>query len=164
MNTTSSRTIIVTPRGLERLERELDHLRTVKRREIAARLHDVVEDGEFEENAAYDALKAEQAFIEGRIVELEDLLGRARVIQPCEEGDTVAIGNSVELQSADGALERFMIVGAAETDPREGRISYASPLGNALLNRVCGDEVSFMTPDGLMHYRILSILPAESNK
>ncbi len=164
MNTASSKTIIVTPRGLERLERELEQLRTVKRREIAARLHDVVEDGEFEENAAYDALKAEQAFIEGRIAELEDLLGRARVVQPCEEGDTVVIGSSVELQALDGVVERYMIVGAAESDPREGRISYASPLGNALLNRSCGEDVSFTTPDGIMQYRILSILPAGINE
>lgn len=164
MTKLSTQTIMVTPQGLERLQWELEHLRTVKRREIAARLHDVVEDGEIEENAAYDALKTEQAFVEGRIVELESLLGRARLIQPLEEGDTIGIGSSVELLDVDGVVERYMIVGVAESDPREGRISYASPLGNALLNRVCGENVTFMTPDGIKQYQILSILPVGITK
>jgi transcription elongation factor GreA len=164
MKVTSVETVIVTPRGLERLERELEHLRLEKRREIALRLHDVVADGELDENAAYEALKIEQGFVEGRIAELEDLLGRARVVQPCEDPAVVSIGSSVELQAPDGVVERFMIVGVAEADPRKGSISYASPLGRALLNRICGEKISFPTPDGLRHYKILSVIPAEINQ
>lgn len=152
--------LIVTPRGFERLEQELHELRTVKRRDLARRLHEAVDDGELDENAAYESLKTEQAFLEGRIAELEDLLGRARVVEPCEDSEVVMIGSSVELQSPEGALDRFTVVGAAEADPRQGLISYASPLGRALLNRACGEELSYQAPDGLMRYRILSIIPA----
>jgi transcription elongation factor GreA len=159
MKATSMGAVIVTPRGLERLEQELEQLRMDKRREIARRLHDVIEDGEIDENAAYEALKIEQGFIEGRIAELEGLLARARIVQPCEDPAMVSIGSLVEVQAPDGVVEQFMIVGVSEADPRNGCISYASPLGKALLNRVCGEEISFSTPDGLKHYRILSVLP-----
>ncbi len=156
--------VIVTQRGFERLEQELQQLRTVKRQDLARRLHEVVEDGELEENAAYEWLKTEQAFLEGRIAELADLLGRARVVEPCQDPGTVSIGSSVELQSPEGLIDRFTVVGAAEADPRAGMISYASPLGMALLERACGEEVTFHTPDGLMQYRILSILPAQNDE
>jgi transcription elongation factor GreA len=163
MKATSVGAVIVTPRGQERLERELEQLRTVKRREIAMRLHDVAADGDVDENAAYDVLKTEQAFVEGRIAELEDLLGRARVVQPSEDTAVVSIGSAVELQAPDSSIERFRIVGTSEADPRGGFISYASPLGSALLSRACGDDITFSTPDGVLQYRILSILPAEKN-
>jgi transcription elongation factor GreA len=164
MKDTSIETVIVTPRGLERLERELEQLRTEKRRNIALRLHEVVADGELDENAAYEALKIEQGFVEGRIAELEHLLGRARVVQPCEDPAVVSIGSSVELQAPDGIVERFVIVGAAEANPRQGSISYVSPLGRALLGRVCGEEISYSTPDGLMHYKILSVSTVDMNQ
>ena len=163
MKATAKEALIVTPRGRERLERELELLRGEKRRDIALRLHEVAADGELAENAAYEVLKAEQAFVEGRIAELEDLMGRARVVQPSEDTGVVSIGCTVELQAPKGLIEHFRIVGASEADPRAGLISYASPLGKALLNRRCGDDVSFVTPDGVMHCRILMILPADTN-
>jgi transcription elongation factor GreA len=164
MNASVMSTVTVTPRGLERLQGELEALRTVKRREIAQRLHDVVSDGELDENAAYEALKFEQAFLEGRIAELEDLLGRAHVVKPSDDATIVSIGCTAELQSSDGSLERFTVVGATEADPRQGRISYASPLGQALLDHSCGDQVFVDTPDGELSYRILSIILADANR
>jgi len=163
MKASSKEAVIATPRGLERLQRELDLLRGEKRRDIALRLHEVAADGELAENAAYEVLKAEQAFVEGRIAELEDLMGRARVVQPCQDTGVVSIGSTVELQTPQGLIEHFRIVGVSEADPRAGLISYASPLGKALLDQKCGDDVSFITPDGEMCYRILAILPVDTN-
>jgi transcription elongation factor GreA len=155
--------VYVTQRGLERLEQELEQLKTAKRRDLAERLHEVIEDGELDENAAYETLKNEQAFLEGRILDLEGLIGRARLIRVSEDPGKVSLGSSVELQSPDGAVERFTLVGAAEADPRHGYISYASPLGSALLDKTSGEEVTFQTPDGMRRYLILSVLSEQAN-
>src|SRR4030042_848470 len=125
----SMHAVYVTPEGLKKLEEELEHLRTVKRLEVAQRLHEAMEDGELIENAEYEAAKNEQAFVEGRILELEHMLAQAQIIEPTKSTGVVRIGSTVVIQEDSQAAETHTIVGAAEADPRGGLISNWSPLG-----------------------------------
>src|SRR5512140_2740831 len=121
----------LTKEGFQRLQEELDQLRNVKRQEVADRLHEAMEGGELIENAEYEAAKNEQAFVEGRIQELDMLLATARVIE--EEGGhrdgQVSVGSTVVIQEQGFEAETYTIVGAAEASPREGKISNESPIG-----------------------------------
>ncbi|MBN1370379.1 MAG: transcription elongation factor GreA [Anaerolineaceae bacterium] len=153
-------TSFLTRDGFNKLQDELDFLRTKKREEIANRLHEAMEGGELIENAEYEAAKNEQAFVEGRIKELELLLATARVV----DGDiphqgAVQVGVQVTIcEDADGAEEEvYTIVGAAEANPREGRISNESPLGKALMSKKEGDRVQVEAPQGSYAVRILKI-------
>jgi len=128
-------TSFLTREGYQKLQEELDFLRSTKRQEIANRLHEAMEGGELIENAEYEAAKNEQAFVEGRIKELEILLATARVIGDTDRVDTVQVGSKVTIQEEGGSPEIYTIVGAAEANPRAGRISNESPLGKSLLNR-----------------------------
>ncbi len=141
-------TSFLTREGYEKLQEELDMLRTSKRQEIANRLHEAMEGGELIENAEYEAAKNEQAFVEGRIKELEILLATARVISETEKAEAIQIGSKVTIQEDGNEPEMYTIVGAAEANPRGGRISNESPLGKALLNRKVGDQVQVDAPAG----------------
>ncbi len=141
-------TSFLTREGYEKLQEELDFLRSSKRQEIANRLHEAMEGGELIENAEYEAAKNEQAFVEGRIKELEILLATARVITENEKAETIQIGSKVTIQESGNEPEMYTIVGAAEANPRAGRISNESPLGRALLNRKVGDPVQVDAPAG----------------
>ncbi len=141
-------TSFLTREGYEKLQEELDFLRSSKRQEIANRLHEAMEGGELIENAEYEAAKNEQAFVEGRIKELEILLATARVITENEKAETIQIGSKVTIQENGNEPEMYTIVGAAEANPRAGRISNESPLGQALLNRKVGDTVQVDAPAG----------------
>lgn len=151
-------TTFLTRDGYSKLQEELDYLRTFKRQEIADRLHDAMDGGELIENAEYEAAKNEQAFMEGRIKELEILLATARVI---EEGslsaDTVQIGCTVSIQEDGSDPEVYTIVGAAEANPAAGRISNESPLGKALLGHKVGDRVQVDAPAGAFAVNILKV-------
>ena len=149
--------VYVTQEGLKKLEDELEHLRTVKRLEVAQRLHEAMEDGELIENAEYEAAKNEQAFVEGRILELEHMLAQAQVIEPAKSTGVVRIGSTVVIQEDGQASETYTIVGAAEANPREGLISNQSPLGEALMGRTAGKTVKVKTPSGVRTYVILSV-------
>jgi transcription elongation factor GreA len=154
----ADKTVFLTPDGRHKLEEELEYLRTVRRQEVARRIHSAKEGGDIMENAEYDDAKNEQAFLEGRILTLETMLKNAVMI--AEEGptDRVRIGARVTVRERDGnAIETYHIVGSAEVDPVAGRISNESPLGKALLGRRPGDEVEVQTPDGPLHFDILSI-------
>jgi transcription elongation factor GreA len=141
-------TSFLTREGYEKLQEELDMLRSSKRQEIANRLHEAMEGGELIENAEYEAAKNEQAFVEGRIKELEILLATARVITETEKAEAIQIGSKVTIQEDGNEPEMYTIVGAAEANPRGGRISNESPLGRALLNRKVGDQVQVDAPAG----------------
>jgi transcription elongation factor GreA len=141
-------TSFLTREGYEKLQEELDMLRSSKRQEIANRLHEAMEGGELIENAEYEAAKNEQAFVEGRIKELEILLATARVISETEKAEAIQIGSKVTIQEDANEPEMYTIVGAAEANPRGGRISNESPLGRALLNRKVGDQVQVDAPAG----------------
>lgn len=138
----------LTREGYAKLQEELDFLRSSKRQEIANRLHEAMEGGELIENAEYEAAKNEQAFVEGRIKELEILLATARVISDTDSAGTIQVGSKVTIQESGSEPEVYTIVGAAEANPRAGRISNESPLGKALLNRKVGDSINVDAPAG----------------
>jgi transcription elongation factor GreA len=153
-------TKFLTKEGFQKLQDELDHLRTVKRQEVADRLHEAMEGGELIENAEYEAAKNEQAFVEGRIQELEMLLATARVIEP--EGKShadglVSVGSTVIIQEQGYDAETYTIVGAAEANPRQGKISNESPIGKAILNHEVGETVPVETPSGTYKVKIVKI-------
>jgi transcription elongation factor GreA len=151
-------TSFLTREGYQKLQDELEYLRTVKREEIAQRLHEAMEGGELIENAEYEAAKNEQAFVEGRIKELEILLATARVIEGVPmSADTVQVGSKVTLQEEGMEPETYTIVGAAEANPLLGRISNESPLGKALLNRKPGERVQVDAPQGAYSIQIIKV-------
>jgi len=150
-------TSYLTKEGYERLQNELDYLRTEKRIEVAIRLREALEDGELIENAELEAAKNEQSFVEGRIKELEILLANAHLIEETNHTDIIQVGSKVKVQEEGYDPEEYVIVGAAEADPRLGRISNESPLGQALLNKKAGDKVKVEAPGGEFEITILSL-------
>jgi len=153
-------TSFLTREGYHQLQDELEFLRTVKRQEIADRLHEAMEGGELIENAEYEAAKNEQAFTEGRIKELEMLLATARVIDETPDTaaiETVQVGSTVTIQEEGAPEEVYTIVGAAEANPAKQRISNESPLGKALLNHKVGDKVQIDAPAGSFVVEILKL-------
>lgn len=148
----------LTREGYDKLQEELEYLRTVKRREVAERLHEAMEGGELIEDAEYEAAKNEQAFVEGRIHELETILANARIIDPSlSRSEIVQVGAKVTIQEGSNEPETYVIVGPAEANPREGRISNESPLGRALIDHRVGDEVRVDAPDGPFTVKILKV-------
>jgi transcription elongation factor GreA len=147
----------LTREGLKKLEEELEHLRTVRRAQVAERLHNAQEDGELIENAEYEDAKNEQAFVEGRILTLEAMLSNAVIIKDNGPEGVVALGSKITVKENGGRPEIYMLVGAAEASPKEGRISNESPLGRALLGRRVGDEVKVNAPAGTLSFRIVAI-------
>lgn len=147
----------LTRQGYLKLQEDLEYLRTVKRQEVAARLHEAMEGGELIEDAEYEAAKNEQAFVEGRIQELEILLANARVIEETGKMDVIQVGATVTLQEGDNEPEVYTIVGPAEADPRGGRISNESPLGRALMDHRAGDQVRVDAPGGSFYVTILKV-------
>lgn len=152
-------TSFLTREGYTKLQDELEFLRTKKREEIANRLHEAMEGGELIENAEYEAAKNEQAFVEGRIKELEVLLATARVIEESakQAPGTVQVGSTVTIKEEDLEPEIYTIVGAAEANPINGKISNESPLGKALLSRKIGDRVQVDAPAGSFTVHILKV-------
>jgi transcription elongation factor GreA len=153
----ASQEIYITAEGEIKLKEELLNLRNVRRQEVAQRLHEAMEGGELIDNAEYEAAKNEQAFIEGRILELEHKLAVAKLIEPTETSGVVMIGSTVTVKQDGQKREKYTIVGAAEANPKEGLISNESPLGQALLNQAVGDEVEVKAPAGILRFRIVKI-------
>jgi transcription elongation factor GreA len=148
----------LTKEGFQKLQEELEYLRTAKRQEVAERLHEAMEGGELIENAEYEAAKNEQAFVEGRIQELEIILAAAHIIDEAtshQDPTLVQVGDTVAIQEDGGEPEEYTIVGAAEANPRDGKISNESPLGKALLNHHPGDVVTVDAPGGSFKVTIL---------
>jgi transcription elongation factor GreA len=150
--------IFLTPAGRTKLEAELENLRTVKRAQVAERIHSAKEEGDIMENSAYDEAKNEQAFVEGRIMTIEQMLKNAVMIDATRASDIVGIGSYVTvLERGTKDDETFQIVGSAEADPTKGRISNESPVGRALLGKREGDEVQIKIPDGIRYLKITDI-------
>lgn len=149
----------MTQAGKEKLEQEIEYLKTVKRKEVVERIKIARSFGDLSENSEYDSAKEEQAFVEGRITTLENMIRNAKIIEEGEmTSDTVALGRSVTfIELPDGEEETYTIVGSAEADPFEGKISNDSPIAKSLLGRKVGEEVSVQTPGGEMSVRITSI-------
>jgi len=151
--------IFLTPVGFRKLEEELEYLKTVRRREVAERIRQAKEFGDLSENSEYEDAKNEQAFVEGRIRELEVLLRNARVIAENGSNGIVEIGSRVRLRDLGTGEEfEFQIVGSAEADPAQNRISHKSPVGQAVLGRRPGEVVEVQTPGGRAVYEIVQIL------
>lgn len=154
-----SKEVILTEEGYEKLEKELDHLVNVKRREVAKRIKVAREFGDISENSEYDDAKNEQAFVEGRIKEIENMLRNAKVVKNDEVSDhTVNIGTTVKLKDIDSEeVFTYTIVGSAEADPLKNKISHESPIGKSIIGHKIGDKVKVEVPSGIMEYEILSI-------
>jgi transcription elongation factor GreA len=146
----------LTPEGLRKLKKELDYLKKVKRKEIAKRLKETASFGDLSENAAYQEAKEAQAFLEGKILELEEILQKAKVIKKKKEGNKIQLGSLVSVSLNNQKL-KFQIVGPEEANPEKGKISYQSPLGKALLGKAVGAKIEVKTPEGKIHYKILKI-------
>ena len=154
----SEQTTYLTREGLKKLQDELEYLRTTKRYEVAERLHAAMDEGDIDENAEYDEAKNEQAFVEGRILTLEAMLKNYVLIEETDkETDEVSLGSVVTVVEGDALPEKYHLVGAAEADPSQGRISNESPLGRSLIGRRVGDTVQVSAPAGLLTFRIAKI-------
>ena len=150
-----SESVYLTPEGAEDLRRELRELIEVRRPELAQKLKEAVAQGDLKENADYHDAKEQQGFVEGRILYLEDVLRSAEIVDRSSENGIVGIGSVVtirEIGSEDD--EVYRIVGAAEANPREGKISQKSPIGNALMGRKEGDRIKAETPSGSLKFMI----------
>jgi transcription elongation factor GreA len=149
----------MTQAGKDKLEQELEHLKSVKRKEVVERIKIARSFGDLSENSEYDSAKEEQAFVEGRITTIENMIRNAKIIKEDEvASDSVALGRSVTfVELPDGEEETYTIVGSAEADPFEGKISNDSPIAKSLIGKKVGDQVSVQTPGGDMSVRIVSI-------
>jgi transcription elongation factor GreA len=154
----NNKEVYLTPEGLQKLQEELEFLRTVRRPEIARRIREAKEAGDVMENAGYDEAKNEQAFVEGRILQLEQMIRNAVLISEQTRRDRVELGHYVTIREQDSnQIERYLIVGSAEASPADGRISNESPLGKALMNRRVGEQVTVKTPGGILQFEIIKI-------
>lgn len=147
--------VYLTKEGLKKLREERDQLVDVRRKEVAEKLQKARELGDISENAAYDAARDEQAFVEGRIEELEDILKRVELVENGKAG-VIVVGSRVRVH-LDGDEQEFQIVGAPEANPTGGKISHESPLGRALLGKKVGEKVAVEAPVGKLTYHILEI-------
>ncbi len=151
--------IILTSEGLKKLEDELENLKVVRRAEVAVKIKEARSQGDLSENAEYDAAKEEQAEIESRIVTIEKMLRNVEVIEEKElSKNKINLGNKIKLYDEEFEEEvTYTLVGSAEADPQEGRISNESPLGIALIGHGVGDEIEVNAPDGIVKFKVLEI-------
>lgn len=151
--------IILTPEGLKKLEEKLDLYKTTHRREVAERIRQAKEFGDITENSEYEDAKMEQAFVEGEILNLETMIRNAKILDEKEiHTDLVSVGSTVKLKNTDtNKDETYTIVGTAECDPNENKISNESPVGKGVIGKHKGDKVTIKVPKGSVNYKIVSI-------
>lgn len=151
--------VMLTLDGLNKLEKELEHLKTVRRREVAERIKQALEFGDISENSEYEDAKNEQGFIEGRILSIEKMLRNARIIDESEaQSGLVTLGSTVKLMEINGGAEvEYTIVGSAEADPMKFKISNESPVGRSLMGQKLGSIVNVTVPMGTIQYKIIDI-------
>ena len=147
----------LTKDGLKKVKDELDELKNVKRKEIAWRIQEAKELGDLSENAEYTEAKNEQAFIEGRIAELELILKQATIIEEKSNSDVVTIGSAIKVEAEDGTTQTYTIVGSNESDPAQGKISNESPLGRAFIGHLVNETVIVEAPKGSAHLKSIQI-------
>ena len=155
----AEKAVPMTKDGIERLEKELEQLRNVRRPEVAERIHAAKELASAQNNAEYEEAKNEQAFVEGRIMTLEHLLQNVTIIdqEAAHHASRIQLGSKVTLISNDNKTMEYTIVGPAEASPTEGLISNESPVGKALLGKRVGDEVQVSVPRGVLTLSVKSI-------
>src|SRR6185312_774372 len=158
-NMSTEKTYPMTQEGKQKLEQELEQLKTVKRKEVVERIKIARSFGDLSENSEYDSAKDEQAFVEGRITTLENMIRNAKIIEEdVENSSIVSLGKSVTfVELPDGDEETYTIVGSAEADPFEGKISNDSPIAKSLMGKQIGDQVTVQTPGGDMSVKIVSV-------
>lgn len=157
----SKKNNFMTSEGLAKLEKELDYLKSVKRTEVAERIKSAIALGDLSENSEYEDAKNEQAFLEGKISDLENKLRTVEIIDETEIGNGVQLGSIVVLLNQETGTEtEYTIVGSDEADPFAGLMSNESPIGSAIMGHVEGDEVEVQVPSGIRHMKILSIRKA----
>jgi transcription elongation factor GreA len=149
--------IYLTEEGKKKLEEELDYLVNVRRREVAAAIQSAKEEGDISENSAYDEAKLNQGFVEGRIQTIEAQLRNAVIIEKNGKSDEVNLGCNVTVEEEGFGKETYQIVGSAEADPLEGRISNESPIGKALIGAKVGDTVTAEAPNGQVIFKVIKI-------
>ncbi|QGG48777.1 transcription elongation factor GreA [Heliorestis convoluta] len=151
--------VILTPEGLKKLEEELEFLKSTKRGQVAERIKQAIDYGDISENSEYEDAKNEQAFVEGRIITLEKMIRNAKLIDEAEiQTDVVTVGSKVLLKDLDDNSEfEYTIVGSAEADPSQSKISNESPVGKAVLGKNKGETVEVQVPMGKIKYQILDI-------
>lgn len=148
----------VTKDGLKKIKDELEYLKTVRRKEVSGRLKEAISFGDLSENSEYEEAKNEQAFVEGRIIELEDKVKHAKIISDKHSNKVVTLGTKVKIKNLkDDSEEEFAIVGTTESDPLNYLISNESPIGAALIDKMVGEEVKVQVPAGTVKYKIVSI-------
>ncbi|MBB6448574.1 transcription elongation factor GreA [Geomicrobium halophilum] len=148
----------MTQDGLKKLEEELEYLKTTRRQEVVERIKVARDFGDLSENSEYDAAKDDQAFVEGRIGQVENMIRNAEIIEDNGDTNEVNLGNSVTFKELpDGDEEVYTIVGSAESDPLEGKISNDSPMAQSLIGRRVGEKVTVTTPGGDMEVEIVGI-------
>lgn len=150
--------VYLTPEGLAKLEAELQNLHTVRRQEVATKIQRAKELGGTDNNAEYEEAKNEQAFVEGRILDLEQMIQRVVLIQiECRKVGRVALGCTVTVRNQEGLIEQYTIVGKEEADPANGKISNESPVGKALIGKKMGEHVHVPVPAGKLKLEILEV-------
>lgn len=151
--------IVLTRDGLEKIEKELHFLKSVKRKDVAARIKQAISYGDITDNSEYEDAKNEQAFVEGRIATLEKILRHARILEKNEDGNGfVTLGSTVRLKDLELNQDyTYTVVGTAEANPSENKISNESPVGKAILGLQVGDEVEVKVPVGSLKFRIVEI-------
>lgn len=148
----------LTAQGAQKMREELDHMKTVGREELSARLKAAIEMGDLSENADYTAAKEDQGFLEGRIQELEFLLSNSIIIDEIQKDKSmVGVGDTVTIKEGSYPEETYYVVGSKEADPRNGMISHNSPIGKAIIGHKAGEQVRVETPDGPMTLKIIRI-------
>lgn len=155
-----SKVTLVTKEGLDKLKEELEYLKGVKRKEVAERIKEAISYGDLSENSEYEEAKNEQAFVEGRVLELEDKVKHAKIITEHHKTKSVQLGSTVRLKNLTKArdeLETYTIVGSTETDVFGGKISNESPVGSALLDKQKGERIKVIIPAGNVEYQIVKI-------
>lgn|SRR5574341_188300 len=149
--------IYLTPEGAAKLKAELQELKGPKREELAKRLRAAIQMGDLSENADYHKAKEDQAFLEGRIQEIEFILRNAAIIEKKNNNDVVDVGSHITIQEDGSSPEKYHVVGAKEADPRNGKISNESPIGRAVMGHKVGEVVEAETPGGKVKFKILKI-------
>lgn len=156
----ANKSVVLTDEGLKKLQDELEHLKTVRRKEVADKIKVALSFGDLSENSEYDEAKNEQAIVESRIAELQVLLKNATVVDASElTGDQIIIGSRVRVRDVKKRKEfSYQLVGSTEADPKQGKISDESPIGKALIGHKAGDRVTIEAPAGLRTFEILEIV------
>ena len=154
----ADKSVMLTADGVKKLQEKLAYLKGVRRKEVAERLKAAIALGDLSENSEYDDAKNEQAFLEGEILELEESIRNARIIEASSDSNTVSLGCQVVLKDIEfDEIDTYMIVGSTEADPDNGKISNESPVGSALIGKTVGDEIDVESAVGSSHYKVVKV-------